>query len=208
MNNTGYLDSYKQAAIEVIKSYWDFDYEDMCYCGMIIVEPNVLHTKDRVLDYCYVMDMLSNGKYSRSDNEDHDLILEYINLEDLVGQLNKEDLIQGLMNLQAIDEIEARYSQGLRLKTKIARELYCCDLYGIHTFVSHNAFMTIYPSTGKVEFSSYPPEVQEDCDCYKTEIFVKPGYEYDDPERNIFGGHQFREAPINFITRGELDDYI
>ena len=199
------MEPYKQAAMECIKTYWDYDYDEYAQWAKV-VEPDVLLTEERVL--MDVMEELSQTMKASSELDEYDELIHYVNFGDLVQQLDKDELIEGLLNKDEIREVEAQYSYGLHLREKIERELSSLDLKELHTFTEDNPATIIHPSTGEVEFGWKGPVEQEDSVYYETCQFVSRGSEFHAPERNIFCGHRFCEAPIRSVTREEYLEYL
>ena len=53
----------------------------------------------------------------------------------------------------------------------------------------------------------YEEDYPEGYDYYEAEAFIKNIRDLDIPERNIFCGYQFHDAPIKELSRQEFNEY-
>lgn len=130
-------------------------------------------------------------------------LVEYVELDDFVAPLTRDELIAGILNEEAIADLDSKYSNSLHLKDKIEKELSALDECCIYNFSEDYEYMIVHPSTYKVEFIEIEEDIPDGCSCYKTEQFISKGYDYNDYDRKIFHGYQFNEVPIRKFT--ELD---
>lgn len=130
-------------------------------------------------------------------------LAEYIRLDDFVAPLTRDELIAGILNEEAIADLDSKYSNSLHLKDKIEKELSALEECCIYNFSEDYEYMIVHPSTYKVEFVEIEEDIPDGCSCYKTEQFISKGYDYNDYDRKIFHGYQFNEVPIWKFT--ELD---
>ena len=200
------MEPYKEAAIEFIKSN-DFEYNDLNEC-LVIVEPDVLLSDERVMWGGEMLDSLDELLKSSSEYDDYDVLLDYVEFCDLVKPLDKHDLIERLVNTKALRELEAKYSYALNLFDRLRRELPLMEYSDIHDLARNNPYLTVNRQTLDVEFAEDEPDDEEEYDCFDTADFIRDGSDYDDPENNIFCGYLFCNAPISQVSREEVVDYF
>lgn len=134
-------------------------------------------------------------------------LAEYVRLNEFVTPLDRDDLITGILNVDAIADVDAKYSNSLHLKEKIEKELSDLDEYEIYNFAVDYEYLIIHPSTFQVEFVMNVEDVPDGCSCFKTEQFISKGYDFNDYERKIFHGCQFNEASIQKFTELDFMEY-
>lgn len=203
-NLSAQLEPYKQGAIEYLRSCWCFNYLNESD-DLVVVEPNFFGTSAEVYNSSEMMDMLCDVINRNAEMDEWDEFLGYVHFCDMVHQLSREELLKGIINQTAIRELDARYSYSLHLLERIEKELGVMDVSDIYCFAQRFECMSVDPATGKVEFEELYPSTQYNCDSFETKDFVSCGCDFNDPERNIFCGHQFREVPIWQVTR---EDYL